>query len=98
MNHRDLNKDNIRYKGEIVCETFEKVKTRFGNGNIERYWIIRDEKVSGKNCKVEELLGYRCFLQRSIFGDVCVRLEDAVVSAEGVYEQCLKTMSEIIKE
>lgn len=98
MNNRDLDPKNIIYKGEIACEKWDKVKTKFGDGNIERLWIIRNVKVSGKLCDVTELLGYRCYLQRNIFGDVCIKPEDAVTSSEHVYEQCLKKMSNIIKE
>lgn len=96
MKHRDLDESKIVYKGDLVCERWETVRSKFGNAEVERYWIIRKVKVSNKLTEITELLGYRCILPRSIAGNICIKPEDAIVSAEAMYEQNLEKMSKVL--
>lgn len=98
MLDRELKTENIVYEGKLICEKWHRCRSLYGFANVERLWSVHKEVIKGKKVEIQELLGYRAKLPRNIMGNICTVPDDAVKSAELVYEKLInKAINELSK-
>lgn len=96
MKNREFIQKNVLYNAKCMCERWETIQTKFGDGFVERFWLLKNIKVAGKTSEELELLGYKCTLQKGIYGDICIKPGDAVRSAEFMYEEMLEKAIKVL--
>lgn len=99
MKNKEFDKKKEISRDVLVSEKWERVNTKFGICNVHRYWLCKNIIISDNEEEVMELLGYRgYFSNRKIFGDICIKPEDAVDSASRVYIHELEKQKKIVDQ